>query len=1090
MAPRPTLLVLTPSTGGYFFGALLDGIARVLAAHAGRLLVVQTLELGMRSDELGEPPDFTLPIAWDQVDGAIAVTSAVPDAYIAALHDAGVPLVMASTRRHVAGVPRALPDNRAGTRRAVEHLAAHGHRSIGFVGNLGQTDIHDRYTAYTQVLADLGLPASRGYVFDAPDNSEGGGVAAAAALLGSPERPTAVMVATDRNAIGLVTAVQDAGLTVPTDLAVASFDDIEPAAFASPPLTTVSQSFDEVGALAARLVLGDRHPSAHLPHQRDGDHHVPATLVTRGSCGCSPRRGSASHPEGHAGPPAGPDPDLVDHEHVAAAARLLEAATQAPPLTVRRTARLLRERLAAHEPSPEQATLAERLSHLEGRAFVAETRGFDREFDEQFGVDTGLLGARAGDPRRLTWLTGTHVRAGVLALWRDGRPGVAGGPGPGAELEVVGLHDPDGVLDVRPGAAVPVERFPPESLVEQGAATGRRMCVVVPVRTRSRDWGLLALIGRIDTTSARETYHHWATLLGASLDQRDLREAIATSERRYATAARATNEGLWEWDIRADELYLSDRGRELLAVGPGRLTLAHLLDRVHTEDRTALRAALGRAVAVPEHAVEVELRLTAAGPERWLSLRGLGVAEASGQARRVVGSVSDIDTRKQLEGQLRHAALYDAITGLPNRRLFLDRLEVALHRHVRERGAEFAVVFLDLDGFKLVNDSLGHLLGDELLRVVGERIHDELRAVDTAARFGGDEFAVLLAETDPAQALQVARRLQDRIAEPVQLGGEHVAVSASMGIATSRSRYRDAEDVLRDADVAMYHAKESERGTVALFDPVMHGRAEARLHLQSELRAALAAEQFVVHYQPIVSLDGAPLTRLEALVRWQHPERGLLPPTEFLPVLDDTPGIVALGTWVVGAVCAQLAAWRRAGATVTVSVNLSHREFWSPGLPDVVARALAAHDVPPACLVLEITETVAMTDVEAARGRLAELRALGVGLHVDDFGTGTSSLHALRSFPVDALKIDGSFVRELDGAAPGAPLVSVIIQMGRALGIDVVAECVETADQAARLRALGCADAQGWLYAAALPAADVGPLLGTRLTEGSHLTEG
>lgn len=958
MARRPTLLVLTPSTGGYFFGALLDGVARVLSAHDGRLLVVQTLELGMRSDELGEPPDFALPIAWGQVDGAIAVTAAVPDAYVRALHEAGVPLVMASTRGQVEGVPRALPDNRIGTRRAVEHLASHGHRAIGFIGNLAQTDIRDRYTAYTEVLADLGLPAPDGHVFHAPDNSEAGGVAAAAALLATADRPSAVMVGTDRNAIGLVATLQQAGLAVPDDVAVASFDDIEPAAFVSPPLTTVSQSFDEVGALAARLVLGDRHPSATLPHQRVGDHHVPATLVTRSSCGCPPggaragaqrsRQGADEPDDAAPGPERvspearvgrGPGPDLVDHEHVAAAARLLEAATQAPPLTVRRAARLLRERVAAHEPTPESAALADHLSHLEGRAFVAETRGFDRDFDEQFGVDTGLLGARAADPRRLAWLAGTHVRAGVLALWRDGAPATiataraAGGPG--AELEVVGLHDPDDVLDLRPGAVVGVEDFPPAALVDQGSATGRRMCVVVPVRTRTREWGLLAVVGRIDTTSARETYHHWATLLGASLDQRALREAIATSERRYATAARATNEGLWEWEIGSDELYLSDRGRALLATGPGPLSLADVLDAVHPDDRAPLRAALGRAASLPEHAVDVEFRLTPpgpAGPERWLLLRGLGVAELAGRVKRLVGSVSDIDTRKQLEGQLRQAALYDPTTGLPNRRLFLDRLEVAIHRRGRDQGGEFAVVFLDLDGFKLVNDSLGHLLGDELLRVVGARIAGQLRAVDTAARFGGDEFAVLLTETDPAEALLVARRLQEHIVAPVQLGGEQVAVSASIGIATSHAAYTDAEDVLRDADVAMYHAKESERGTAALFDPVMHGRAEARLHLQSELRAALADEQFVVHYQPIVSLSGGPLTRLEALVRWQHPERGLLPPAEFLPVLDDGPGVVTLGAWVVDTVCAQVAAWRRErGVTATVAVNLSHREFWSPG---------------------------------------------------------------------------------------------------------------------------------------------------------------
>ena len=498
----------------------------------------------------------------------------------------------------------------------------------------------------------------------------------------------------------------------------------------------------------------------------------------------------------------------------------------------------------------------------------------------------------------------------------------------------------------------------------------------------------------------------------------------------------------------------------------------------------ALRDAFDQARSRPGVAVEVEhRRVRPGGSVHWLLLRAFAVAGPDGSAVRIVGSLVDIDRRKGLEEQLRHAALYDTVTGLPNRRLFLERLGWAVEQTRRGEGARFAVVFLDLDGFKLINDSLGHLAGDQLLQAVGERLRSDLRSVDTAARFGGDEFAVLLFGLKAEAVASIVERLQEEIAVTVVLGGHEVSVTASVGIATSDTGYTSAEDVLRDADIAMYHAKDAERGTACVFDPVMHTRATLRLRAQSELRAALTAEQFVVHYQPVVALDGGPLTRFEALVRWAHPERGLLLPAEFLPIMAESGTIVVLGQWIVDSVCAQISAWRATYAgPVSVSVNLSHREFWSDQLLATVTGALSAHDVPPEALVLEITESVIMSDPDAARQIMADLRAAGVRLHIDDFGTGQSSLHALRAFPVDALKIDQAFVHQLAQDQQTTELVRIIVDMGRILGLDVVAEGVETTEQADHLRTMGCETAQGWLYAKALPGDTAGALLGTVLT--------
>jgi diguanylate cyclase (GGDEF)-like protein/PAS domain S-box-containing protein len=611
----------------------------------------------------------------------------------------------------------------------------------------------------------------------------------------------------------------------------------------------------------------------------------------------------------------------------------------------------------------------------------------------------------------------------------------------------------------------------------------REACFVVPVRTRERDWGLLAVVGPIDTTSSRDTYLHWAQLMCAAFEGELLQAAVRASEQRHAHAARAANDGLWEFDARNGTLYASDRCRALLAVPEDApMTVDVWESSTHPEDLPSVRAAMHEAKTTPGTAVEVEYRVrTAEGGYRWVLARGLGVAE-DGRLVTLVGSLSDIHPRKVLEEQLRQGALYDELTGLPNRRLFLERLRWATEQARRSPEAGFAVVFMDLDGFKLINDSLGHLMGDRLLQVIGERLRAVVRTVDTAARFGGDEFAVLLTGL-PSETVQlVVDRIQEAVAAPVRLGEHEVAVSASVGITTSGTGYQDAEDVLRDADTAMYHAKGQERGTAALFDPAMHARATGRLRARTELRAALAKRQFVVHYQPIVAIDDAVVDHFEALVRWEHPERGLLLPGAFLPEMEEHGTIVALGEWLVDEVCRQIAGWQAdLGRVATVSVNISHREFWSGNLLSNLTGALTRHRVAPDRLVLEITESVVMSDPDAARSIMQELRDIGLRLHIDDFGTGQSSLHALRSFPVDALKIDGSFIRELGKATQTSELVGIIVAMGRTLGLEVVAECVETVDQAERLQDMGCRSAQGWLYARAVPGEEAGQLVGSSL---------
>lgn len=714
----------------------------------------------------------------------------------------------------------------------------------------------------------------------------------------------------------------------------------------------------------------------------------------------------------------------------------------------------------------------------------------------EFNISMELLRGQQHDPASLRWLSHAPVAAGVLALWHV--------PGdPASELEVVSTYGAgldDGVLGtVRP------EAFPPAALVDATEQHPGTQVVVLPVRTEQRDWGLLALVGPPEqrTPTGRETYFQWAAMLSVALDieamvdslrdqreslaeavrrERDLAETIRSSEERYALAAAAANDALWDWDLSSDRIYYSPRWAATLGYDPSSVSPDpdEWLGRVHRHDVGALTAMITACRTGVSPGFEHEHRIRAAdGTYRWALCRALAVPGPPGPATRLVGSMTDITERRALEDQLRRQALYDPLTGLPNRALFLDRLDHAIARTARHPEEQFAVLFLDLDRFKVVNDSLGHAAGDALLRQVAERLRSSLRATDTAARLAGDEFTVLLEDVTDLEAVwDLTRTLQSRLAQPYVLEGNSLVVSASVGVTTSAFGYTDAEDVLRDSDIAMYRAKSRSRGSSAVFERAMHQVAMDRLKTESELRTAIEGDQLALRYQPIVDLATGETTGLEALVRWQHPDGREVPPAEFLPVAEETGLVVEVGRWVAARACAQLAEWARDGAATTpVSINVSHREFWDPDLVAHLTRCLADHGLTADQLTVEITEGVLMDDVEEARGTLQALHEAGIRLHVDDFGTGYSSLEALHRFPIDALKIDRSFVARLDSDSRSRELVGTILLMARGLDIDVVAEGVETDTQREVLLDLGCRYGQGYLFARPAVPEDVPGLL-------------
>ncbi|HEX8695568.1 MAG TPA: EAL domain-containing protein [Longimicrobium sp.] len=441
----------------------------------------------------------------------------------------------------------------------------------------------------------------------------------------------------------------------------------------------------------------------------------------------------------------------------------------------------------------------------------------------------------------------------------------------------------------------------------------------------------------------------------------------------------------------------------------------------------------------------------------------------------------DITARRAVEEQLRHDALHDALTGLPNRHLFMERLARAVLQEKRREGYLFAVLFLDLDRFKVVNDSLGHAVGDELLVAVAGRLTGCLRETDTVARFGGDEFAVLLDDISAVEdALRAADRIQATLNAPVSLSGYEVFTSASIGIALSSTAYGRPDHLLRNADMAMYRAKAAGTGRHELFDRAMHALALTRLQMETDLRKGMEREEFTLHYQPIVNLRTGRIAGVEALLRWRHPERGWIPPTDFVPPAEETGLILPIGRRVVADACRQLRAWQAGSpraAELSVSVNLSVKQFAQADLLDQVRAALDDTGVDPRLLRLEVTESVIVDNFDAAAATLARLRALGPRVYLDDFGTGYSSLSSLHRLPIDALKVDRSFVAEIGRESAGTALTRTVATIARNLGLAVIAEGVETAEQLAELRALGCEYAQGFLFAPALPPDQLAALL-------------
>jgi diguanylate cyclase (GGDEF)-like protein len=974
----PVIGVLTPFTGGFYYGAAMAGIERVARARGATVVALQTTGLDLATADADDEQYLGLAA----VDGWLAVNQFDAPAFTARIRARGIPLAYVNSRPETAGGTSILPDNHTSMRAAVRHLIEHGHRRIAFAGFLGQADLRERYEGYLAAMLEAGLDVDPALLFESPANFELEGEELGKRILAAGTPCTAVVAGTDRLALGILLALKNAGLSVPRDLALVGFDDIERAQLVDPPLTTVRQNFGLVTATATATLLDHLLNGTPLPSLV----RVPTAFVRRQSCGCS-----AEYPvvtiAAHASAEAAEEELAAALREVAARDRFGEGADAWPG--ARKIAALLRlvERgratLADHdlnalwsdflEGHRDAASIDQVLTVLEEhvrawpvdarveqalssalrqlrvalirnwrRLEIERNRFYESVAESNAKINHALATWRPSEGMDLSWLRFTRASYACLGLWSQPSEG---GP---RSLEITGEYVSHRTSDSLQGSSHVPAQFPPRRIAELvGDGTQRHVLTMVPVKSGAREQGVLAIAAPVEV---------------------------------------------------------------------------ELLDRV---------------------------------------------GNAGDWATQVAAALE----RAEIDQKLRRHAFHDALTGLPNRAFLLQKLEeLVLERPERS----FAVLFLDLDDFKKINDSKGHSAGDQLLVGIAGRLERALGAGVTIARVGGDEFGVVVPHVAGLDdVLAHVSALQTALYAPFVLEGDVVFISCSIGVAIGREDGASPAAMLRDADTAMYRAKLQGPGRYEVFRHGMHAQAVERLRLDSRLRLALERDEFTLVYQPIVSLaSGRPLSA-EALIRWQHPEQGLISPARFLSVAEDVGLSIPIGRWALETACRAAKSWQRPNAPpVYVSVNVSAEHLLSPGFVDFVERLLLKHDLGPQALGLELVERSLAQERDSTIRVLGRLLDLGIRVAIDDFGTGYSSLSYLKNFPVSVLKIDRSFVQGLASDTRDGAIVNAIVTMAHGLGLSIVAEGVETEQQLQALETHGCDAVQGYLLSRPLELAD------------------
>jgi|GEM_PF-2431678 len=997
----PVLGVLTPHTGGFYYGTVINGIVRA-ARHLGAVpIAFETSRLRLlRGSEV-------LSSQW--VDGWLAINEFSDPELMAALRALGKPIIHVHSQPDVPTGAIALPDNEGGMRALTEHVISHGHRHIAFAGNLGHVDIAGRYAGYRTALEAAGLRLDERLVFDTPHHKEVDGRRVALRLLEHRRsgqdtlQVTALVAATDRLAIGAMGSLHEAGLVLPRDFAVVGFDDADAAQFAEPALTTVRQDFAEVAeAAVTELLIAIREGTPPKALTR-----VATKPILRRSCGCTV---SLTRPPNLEGPRA-TRAQLLSSELLRIASR-----TRRSPLALAdwpeagQIAALL-DAAASTDVDPEQV----RGDLWQG--FLADNRDAEGSVRVMELLEATLRSWEIpNEARRRAWATLRDLCVALLHQWQRRE-----------RLKVSHYESVTEAAYRLSNALSESSHDPSEDLSWIRWSNAQHACSAL-----------------------------WATELPA-------RVTLAPQSLRAPPANSVCLSVRGEYTAEGGPQLL---GNKLPPVSPKNFPPESVLVTAQREGSIVTIA------SVPSGR-ETEFGILAVVAP--LAFEQLEYVGTPGDWAVQLGSALE---RSIAERKLRANAELDSLTGLANRATLLERVE-ELRASTAQHG--FSLLFIDLDDFKKVNDSLGHEAGDQLLVQIADRLMTQVTAHEETfeprsisnlvARVGGDEFVIVLLGVDDEQAMaQVADQLQTRLKQPYIIEGRTVFVSASIGVTFSRGNEASAQELLRDADTAMYRAKVKGRARYEIFHHGMHTQAVEKLTLDAQLRAALVRNEFELYYQPVVELNSGLDLGAEALIRWRHPEQGLLAPGRFLAVAEDVGLAIPMSEWVIRRACRDAAQWNKnRGRRLYVNVNVPAAHIKQPGFIAFVERALVEAGLHPDALGVELVESALLDEPTKTAATLSELRAMGVRIAIDDFGTGYSNLSYLRDFPVNTLKIDRSFVQNVPGNVRDNNITRAIIAMGEALGLGLVAEGVETIEQYQFLRELGCQAAQGFFMCRPIP---------------------
>jgi diguanylate cyclase (GGDEF)-like protein len=977
--------ILTPYTGGFYYGAVLSGIIEAAAERGCAAVAFEMTRVRMRCSG-GQM------LAGRRISGWLAVNEFDDPALVQELERRGQPVVHLHSRPQNGRGCAVLPDNQGGTRAATAHLLNHGHTRIAFAGNQGQGEIGERFLGYKASLEARGITLDDSLVLHTVSNQESDGERLAHELLATPgPLPfTALVTCTDRLALGLMSVFRRANKTLPQDLAIVAFDDIDAAQFVEPALTTVKQSFRALAATATHLLLDAIQKQAILPSEV----LVPTKLVVRRSCGC--------------------------------------VATHSLMPQVSSTLLTRSDKLAAE--------LLKLAGLRRGRATTAidwpGARSIARNLD---AAVTGTLGSMAQPSIEwwvpfLDYVRDAESLVRVMTLLESTARTWTGG-------DLVSNPDATGALrDLRVTLLHAWQRSERQAVKHYESVTQATYRITSALNTLHSDPARdLSWLQWSQVKHACVALWEGANTRNPMLSSSNTEPALAVVGRYSRSGESALYEGedrLQPQDFPPVELIeVARRNKNMLTVA----SIPRSGDREY-------------GVLAASYPLDYEQLDFAGSPGDWAVQIG-GALEKSGA-----------------ETQLRRTAELDSLTGLPNRFTLIQYIE---RLRALEGEQAFALLYVDVDDFKKVNDSLGHDAGDALLVQLAARLGTIIRshapegAQTFMARLGGDEFVVVLLDPNAElTAIDFAEFIQQELRKPFALGEDKIFISGSIGISFGKGRSHLSQELLRDADTAMYRAKIQGRARYEVFHRDMHAQAVEKLQLDARLRQAIEQDELELWYQPILSLRTGRVTSAEALIRWRHPEQGLLGPGRFLAVAEDVGLAIPISEWVIKTACHNAAAWQVSGSQpIAVHVNVPAAHVQQPGFVEFIEAALNGAGLSPHLFGVEIVESTVMDDREVSVHALSRLLALGVHVAVDDFGTGYSNLSYLRNFPISSLKVDQSFVRTLPGRSQDSAIVKAIIAMGQGLGLSVVAEGIETPEQLQFLIQAGCDQGQGYYFA-------------------------